>query len=71
MHSVLPNELIRMEDDLRRKGSANEYGQGGSGTEDVEVAAALIKEVQQVLASTGLPGSRYEAVSSRRSGRLE
>ncbi len=35
------------------------------------MAAALIKEVQQVLARTGLLGSRYEATSNRRTGRLE
>jgi hypothetical protein len=32
--------------------------QGGSGMEDADVAAALRSAVQQVLAMTGLPGSR-------------
>lgn len=45
--------------------------QGGNGIDETDMAAALIKEVQQVLASTGLPGSRYTAMSTLRSARLE
>ncbi|MGH8260944.1 MAG: hypothetical protein ACREUG_14785, partial [Steroidobacteraceae bacterium] len=69
---VLPRRMVRPEDELRRHGNSSEgESQVGSGIDDVEVAAALSRDVQQVLASTGLPGSRYEATSERRSRRLE
>jgi len=35
------------------------------------MAAALISEVQQVFARTGLPGSTYEATERRRTRRRE
>ncbi|MGH8230007.1 MAG: hypothetical protein ACREU3_19230 [Steroidobacteraceae bacterium] len=70
---------MRMKCELRRDGSPPDGSsstlrsefQGGNGIEETDVAAALIKEVQQVLASTGLPCSRYTAMSTLRSMRLE